>query len=89
VYLLATFALFGQFMNNDAMYASFGFASQPKIVGLLLFMSTIFTPIDHFVSFLTVRTAFQFSGSTMDTNRSWPMSFHCFAHGVAHHEPPL
>ena len=59
MYLLAVFAWFGQFMNNDAMYTSFGFDSQPKIVGLLLFMSTIFTPIDHFVSFLLVRAAVQ------------------------------
>lgn len=66
VYFLAMFAIFGFSMNDPELYKSFGFnptTTKPTIVGLILFMSTIWAPVDKFLSFLvtlnTRRNEFQ------------------------------
>lgn len=63
VYTVAAFAAFGIAMSNSDLYNSFGFyasetaegsytAGAPVVIGLMLFFSTIWEPVDHFLSFL-------------------------------------
>lgn len=65
VYFLAMFALFGFSLNDPQLYLSFGFNpnTKPTIIGLMLFLSTIWAPVDKFLSFLvtynTRRNEFQ------------------------------
>lgn len=61
VQLLVQFYLFGQFINNSYLYASYGFSTQPTIVGLILF-SFLFSPVDHAERFLMnlVSRAYEF-----------------------------
>lgn len=39
-------------MNNTSLYASFGFASKPTLIGLFLFFQSIWSPIDKVLSVL-------------------------------------
>jgi STE24 endopeptidase len=56
-YIFCAFLVFGQCLNNQDMYSSFGFASQPKFIGLMLFLSSIWAPVDKLLSFaVTVNT---------------------------------
>lgn len=51
-HLFTYFFLFGQILNWDHMYQSFGFNSRPTIIGLIIFFQYIMSPVDHIVSFL-------------------------------------
>jgi len=58
-YFLVMFAVFGFSMNDAQLYLSFGFnpSTKPTIIGLILFMSTIWAPVDKALSFvLTLNT---------------------------------
>ena len=48
------FAVFGFCMNEPQLYQSFGFnpATKPTMVGLVLFLSTIWAPVDKILSFM-------------------------------------
>jgi STE24 endopeptidase len=65
LYFLAMFALFGFSLNDPQLYLSFGFnpSTKPTIIGLMLFLSTIWAPVDKLLSFLvtynTRRNEFQ------------------------------
>mmetsp|Transcript_11412 Transcript_11412/g.16832 ORF Transcript_11412/g.16832 Transcript_11412/m.16832 type:complete len:513 (-) Transcript_11412:263-1801(-) len=57
IYTLVAFFVFGQVMNNNDLYTSFGFrasegATKPVLIGLFLFFQTIWSPVDHVLSFL-------------------------------------
>lgn len=52
VHLFTAFYLFGQLMGSRSLYASFGFASQPTLIGLFLFFQTVWAPIDKVLGFL-------------------------------------
>ena len=49
--LFVQLALFGQFVHNETLYSSFGFAERPALVGLLLFFQVAFTPLFPLLSF--------------------------------------
>ncbi|CAM9476427.1 unnamed protein product [Chrysoparadoxa australica] len=53
VYIFVALYSYGVLMegNND-VFLSFGFVSQPRIVGLTLFFATIWAPVDHLLNFL-------------------------------------
>ncbi|CAG8434279.1 1770_t:CDS:2 [Ambispora gerdemannii] len=51
VQMFTLFFLFSQFINNTALYQSFGFDTKPTLIGFILFQY-IYSPIDHVVSFL-------------------------------------
>ena len=51
VYMLLMFYCFGRSMGNATLFASFGFASQPTIIGLMLFSQTLWAPVDKVLSF--------------------------------------
>jgi STE24 endopeptidase len=56
-YTFCAFAAFGLCLNNTDMYSSFGFAAKPTFVGLMLFLSSIWAPVDKVLSFfLTVNS---------------------------------
>jgi len=46
VHFLLFFFLFGQMLNADEMYSSFGFTPKPVFIGLFLF-SFVYGPIEH------------------------------------------
>eukprot|EP01118_Nematostelium_gracile_P008124 TRINITY_DN267_c0_g2_i2.p1 TRINITY_DN267_c0_g2~~TRINITY_DN267_c0_g2_i2.p1 ORF type:complete len:438 (+),score=63.37 TRINITY_DN267_c0_g2_i2:64-1377(+) len=50
--LFISFFTFGQFINWDYMYHSFGFQTQPIIIGMIIFFEFLMSPIDHILSFL-------------------------------------
>jgi len=51
IYMLMFLFLFGQSINNIDLFRSFGFSTQPALIGLALF-SYIYGPVDHVFSFL-------------------------------------
>lgn len=51
LYMLAFLFLFGQSVSNTDLFRSFGFSTQPALIGLVLF-SYIYGPVDHVFSFL-------------------------------------
>ena len=53
--MLVLLGLFGQVMESTSLYTSFGFDSQPKLVGLILFSMTIYAPVEHVLAFAMVR----------------------------------
>jgi len=59
IHLFVIFFLFGQFMNNANLYTSFGFDTQPTIIGLLLFQF-VYSPVEHLLGFLMVFFSFLF-----------------------------
>ena len=59
-YCVAAFSVFSRAMGSVDLYRSFGFAATagasdtagaPVIIGLLLFFSTLWEPVDHVLSF--------------------------------------
>lgn len=50
--ILISFYLFGECMNWDQLYYSFGFSSKPIIIGLILFFQFLFSPIEHVLNFI-------------------------------------
>jgi len=46
IYVLSFLFLFGKALNTPELYKSFGFTTQPKFIGLVLF-SMLYEPIDH------------------------------------------
>jgi len=63
LYTVAAFATFATVMSHADIYRSFGFAADPAapdshtagapiMIGLLLFFTTLWEPVDHFLSFL-------------------------------------
>ena len=66
VNLFLTLFLFGYFMNQDDLYASFGFPdSRPVLIGLILFLQLIFIPYNEvsttFLTQVRVRVSHNFS----------------------------
>lgn len=55
VYLFIAFYAFGQTLGERGLYASFGFATQPTFVGLSLFFSVVWSPVDKMLSFWLTR----------------------------------
>mmetsp|Transcript_44567 Transcript_44567/g.90032 ORF Transcript_44567/g.90032 Transcript_44567/m.90032 type:complete len:494 (-) Transcript_44567:100-1581(-) len=53
-YFFAMFMLFGLFVNEPQLYLAFGFnpTVKPTIVGLLVFLSTVWAPVDKLLGFL-------------------------------------
>eukprot|EP01104_Vermistella_antarctica_P002292 TRINITY_DN1251_c0_g1_i1.p1 TRINITY_DN1251_c0_g1~~TRINITY_DN1251_c0_g1_i1.p1 ORF type:complete len:386 (-),score=107.25 TRINITY_DN1251_c0_g1_i1:14-1171(-) len=49
LYIFVFFWLFGQFLNNVALYRAFGFDTQPTFIGLMLF-SFMYSPFEHVFS---------------------------------------
>lgn len=60
LYFFAMFAIFGLCMGEAQLFTAFGFnpaAAKPTIVGLMLFLSSIWAPVDKLLSFvLTLNT---------------------------------
>ncbi|KAJ8614115.1 hypothetical protein CTAYLR_004645 [Chrysophaeum taylorii] len=60
LYTLASFSAFSKAMADPSLYRSFGFrasgatptAGAPVVVGLFLFFTTLWEPVDHLLSFL-------------------------------------
>jgi len=53
VQVLISFFLFGQMLNSDTLYHSFGFYdSKPTLIGLVLFFQYVMSPVDHVVGFI-------------------------------------
>jgi len=52
VQLFTNFFLFGQVMYWNDMYSSFGFTTQPTLIGLLIFFQFIMSPVDHILGFM-------------------------------------
>ena len=58
LYTFSLFYVFGRCMHDPELFASFGFATSgnkeqlPVVIGFLLFSSTVWAPVDHFLSFL-------------------------------------
>jgi len=50
-HIFISFFLFGQILNWDYMYHSFGFDSKPTIIGLIIFFQFVMSPFDHLLSF--------------------------------------
>jgi STE24 endopeptidase len=50
LHLLAIFWLFSLFISNTALYQSFGFSTQPILIGFILFQY-IYAPVEHFINF--------------------------------------
>lgn len=50
--MLALFYVFGFSLHDKDLFLSFGFTSQPTLIGLLLFMQVIWSPIDKVLGFL-------------------------------------
>ncbi|CAG8784167.1 2039_t:CDS:2, partial [Acaulospora morrowiae] len=48
---LLLFYVFSQFINNSALYRSFGFTAQPTLIGFMLFQF-IYAPVEHVVAFV-------------------------------------
>eukprot|EP00123_Amoebidium_parasiticum_P013678 comp22093_c0_seq1/m.32226 comp22093_c0_seq1/g.32226 ORF comp22093_c0_seq1/g.32226 comp22093_c0_seq1/m.32226 type:complete len:459 (-) comp22093_c0_seq1:782-2158(-) len=46
-----SFMLFGLLMHNDRVYEAFGFDTMPVIIGLLLILQYIFSPINVFLNY--------------------------------------
>ncbi|GES73653.1 CAAX prenyl protease 1 homolog [Rhizophagus clarus] len=51
IHTLFLFFVFSQFINNTALYRSFGFETQPILIGFMLFQF-IYAPVENVVSFL-------------------------------------
>ncbi|KAG9285367.1 hypothetical protein G9A89_010842 [Geosiphon pyriformis] len=51
VQILSLFFLFSQFIHNAPLYRSFGFETQPTLIGFILFQH-IYAPVDHALTFL-------------------------------------
>jgi STE24 endopeptidase len=74
LYFLAMFAGFGMAMNEPQLYLAFGFnpATKPTLIGLMLFMSTIWAPVDKMLSFIltlnTRRNEFQADQYSVNLN---------------------
>ena len=52
--LFASLYLFSLFMNDGDLYTSFGFDTQPRIIGLLLFQF-VYSPVGHVLGLALVR----------------------------------
>ncbi len=50
--MFAIFSLLGQFINSDPLYHAFGFATKPTIIGITLYMSNVWAPLQQVISFL-------------------------------------
>lgn len=50
VHIFMAFYVFGYSLHNESLYASFGFATRPTLIGLFLFFQTIWAPIDKVLS---------------------------------------
>jgi len=73
VHLFILFFIFGQFLNDTALYESFGFFdSKPTIVGLILF-SIVYSPIEHTIGFFMnmLSRAFEFEADAVRQQRSY------------------
>jgi len=51
IQMFVSFFLFGQILNWPFMYTSFGFSSQPTIIGLIIFFQFLMSPVDHVLGF--------------------------------------
>jgi len=52
IHMFALFYVFGFSLHDDDLFTSFGFKSKPTLIGLLLFMQVIWSPIDKVLGFL-------------------------------------
>lgn len=52
MHIFLAFYVFSSALTNEALYASFGFASKPTLIGLFLFFQAIWSPIDKVLSVL-------------------------------------
>jgi len=52
IQVFVSFYLFGQTLNWDIMYTSFGFTDKPTIIGMILFFQFIMSPVDNVLSFV-------------------------------------
>jgi len=49
--IFVSFFLFGQILNWNLLYTSFGFNSKPTIIGMILFFQFVMSPVDHVLGF--------------------------------------
>lgn len=52
IQVFVSFYLFGQTLNWDIMYTSFGFTDKPTIIGMIIFFQFIMSPVDNVLSFV-------------------------------------
>jgi len=74
-HILVFFYLFGLFMNNNDLYASFGFDSRPILIGLTLFsqlFETLDSPMSLFMNSISRR--FEYQADEFATNMGFDLT---------------
>jgi len=76
VQIFATFYLFSHFINNKAMYQSFGFMdATPTLIGFLLFQF-LYSPVDSAISFINnmISRRYEFQADAFARNLGYASS---------------